>query len=144
MKTAAHASVLALALAAPALWGQLIPGSPLAGLEKLKPFETMRASSSNPNWKNGNSDVRPIPPGGTLATTEPIASSSTGRRSPRSTCAMPGSRPRRTTWARESSPRASTRCGSNAPAKPRSRKAISLVSTRSWPAERLRVLVRCE
>ncbi len=45
---------------------QLSPGNPLAGLEKLKDFEAMRASSSDPDWRNGNADSRPIPPGGTL------------------------------------------------------------------------------
>jgi hypothetical protein len=41
-------------------------GNPLNGLETLKNFQTMRASSSDPNWKNGNADSRPIPPGETL------------------------------------------------------------------------------
>ena len=45
-------------------------GNPLGGLERLKNFETMRASSSDPDWKNGNSDLRPIKPGGTLALAE--------------------------------------------------------------------------
>jgi hypothetical protein len=45
---------------------QLSAGNPLAGLEKLKDFEAMRASSSDPNWRNGNADSRPIEPGGTL------------------------------------------------------------------------------
>jgi hypothetical protein len=47
-------------------FAQLSPGNPLAGLEKLKDFETMRVSSSDPNWRNGNADSRPIEPGGTL------------------------------------------------------------------------------
>src|SRR6187551_1235661 len=45
-------------------------GNPLGGLEKLKNFETKRASSSDPNWKNGNADLRPIKPGDTLTLTE--------------------------------------------------------------------------
>ena len=45
---------------------QLAPGDPLAGLEKLKDFEAMRASSSDPDWHNGNADSRPIAPGATL------------------------------------------------------------------------------
>ena len=45
---------------------QLNLGNPLADLEKLKNFQSMRASSSDPNWKNGNGDARPIAPGGTL------------------------------------------------------------------------------
>ena len=46
---------LALGLCAQAL-AQLSPGNPLAGLEKLKDFEAMRASSSDPDWRNGNGD----------------------------------------------------------------------------------------
>ncbi len=46
MKTTAHASVLALALTAPALWGQLIPGSQPAG---------------NPDWTfAGNAGSFPV------------------------------------------------------------------------------------
>lgn len=45
---------------------QLNPGNPLADLEKLKDFQTLRASSSDPNWTNGNADARGIPAGGTL------------------------------------------------------------------------------
>ncbi len=45
---------------------QLVPGNPLSGLEKLKVYETKRASSSDSNWKNGNNDARGIRPGGTL------------------------------------------------------------------------------
>ena len=46
------------------------PGNPLNGLATLKDFQTMRASSSDPNWRNGNADSRPIPPGGTLTLAE--------------------------------------------------------------------------
>lgn len=45
---------------------QVSPGNPLSGLETLKNFEARRASSSDPNWKNGNGDCRYIAPGGTL------------------------------------------------------------------------------
>src|SRR5512136_1360033 len=45
-------------------------GSPLDGLERLKDFETKRASSSDPNWRNGNGDARPIAPGATLTVAE--------------------------------------------------------------------------
>jgi hypothetical protein len=45
-------------------------GNPLSGLERLKPFEARRASSSDPDWKNGNNDARPIAPGGTLTLAE--------------------------------------------------------------------------
>lgn len=41
-------------------------GNPLNGLETLKDFQSMRASSSDPDWRNGNADSRPIAPGGTL------------------------------------------------------------------------------
>jgi hypothetical protein len=49
---------------------QLVPGNPLSGLEQLKQFQSMRASSSDPNWRNGNGDARPIAPGGTLTLAE--------------------------------------------------------------------------
>ena len=49
---------------------QLSPGNPLSGLERLKTFESQRASSSDPDWKNGNNDSRPIKPGGTLTLAE--------------------------------------------------------------------------
>jgi hypothetical protein len=49
---------------------QLDPGNPLSGLEKLKDFQSMRASSSDPNWRDGNADARPIAPGGTLTLAE--------------------------------------------------------------------------
>ena len=45
-------------------------GSPLEGLERLKDFETRRASSSDANWRNGNADARPIAPGATLTVAE--------------------------------------------------------------------------
>ncbi len=45
---------------------QLNPGNPLADLEKLKDFQTMRVSYSDADWENCNSDHRPIAPGGTL------------------------------------------------------------------------------
>lgn len=49
---------------------QWIAGHPLEGLERLKNFETMRASSSDPDWRNGNRDARPIEPGDTLTLAE--------------------------------------------------------------------------
>jgi hypothetical protein len=48
------------------VYAQPSPGSPLSGLELLKDFESQRASSSDPDWRNGNADARPIPSGGTL------------------------------------------------------------------------------
>ena len=62
--------LLSLALAASNLDAQFAPGNPLAGLEQLKHFETRRASSSDPNWRNGNDDSRPVAPGGTLTVAE--------------------------------------------------------------------------
>ena len=54
------------ALSGGAALAQLDPGNPLSGLEKLKDFQAMRASSSDPNWRNGNGDCRWIKPGGSL------------------------------------------------------------------------------
>ncbi len=59
-----------LTLGAERVCAQLSPGNPLSGLEKLKDFEARRASSSDPNWRNGNADARPIAPGGTLTLAE--------------------------------------------------------------------------
>jgi hypothetical protein len=55
-----------LLLAGASAWSQTDLGNPLANLDKLKDFQTMRASSSDPDWKNGNSDARGIDPGATL------------------------------------------------------------------------------
>lgn len=41
-------------------------GNPLDGLAELKDFEARRSSSSDPDWRNGNGDARPIAPGDTL------------------------------------------------------------------------------
>jgi len=57
---------LILAFTGNSLLAQLDAGNPLSGLAKLKDFETKRASSSDPNWRNGNGDCRWIKPGGTL------------------------------------------------------------------------------
>jgi hypothetical protein len=61
-------NIVLAALVFPALEAaaQLNLGNPLADLEKLKNFQTLRVSSSDENWKNGNGDARPITPGGTL------------------------------------------------------------------------------
>ncbi|HTV41295.1 MAG TPA: glycoside hydrolase family 172 protein [Candidatus Sulfotelmatobacter sp.] len=45
-------------------------GNPLNGLDTLKDFQSMRASSTDPNWRNGNGDSRPIAPGQTLTLAE--------------------------------------------------------------------------
>ena len=67
-----HRSLLAVLLAASVSTAiaQLQPGNPLGGLEKLKNFETMRASSSDTNWVSGNADARRIEPGATLTLAE--------------------------------------------------------------------------
>jgi hypothetical protein len=52
------------------LQAQSLFGNPLTDLARLKPFEARRASSSDPDWKNGNADARPIAPGGTLTLAE--------------------------------------------------------------------------
>ena len=45
-------------------------GGTLDDLAVLKDFQAMRSSSADPNWKNGNGDARPIPPGETLTLAE--------------------------------------------------------------------------
>jgi hypothetical protein len=69
MKRKSYAAALMLALVtfwSTAVLAQLLPAAELSGLENLKDFEAMRASSSDPDWRNGNNDSRPIEPGGTL------------------------------------------------------------------------------
>lgn len=44
----------------------LLRGSPLDGLERLREGRSMRSSSADPNWQDGNADARPVPPGETL------------------------------------------------------------------------------
>jgi len=58
------------AMVAGAAGAQVSLGNPLSGLEQLKDFEAMRASSCAPNWQTGNADARPIPPGETLTLAE--------------------------------------------------------------------------
>jgi hypothetical protein len=70
MKRNLLAIVAALGLSAGPGMGQVDFGNPLGGLEKLKEFQTMRASSSDPNWRNGNGDARGIAAGGTLTLAE--------------------------------------------------------------------------
>lgn len=66
MKTFHFSLIAALALSLIPAHAQLNPGNPLANLEKLKDFQTLRASSSDNDWRKGNGDARPIEPGGTL------------------------------------------------------------------------------
>jgi hypothetical protein len=61
-----HLLVLIFLLSCSVVPAQLDPGNPLSGLEKLKDFRTLRASSTDPNWRNGNGDCRRIKPGGRL------------------------------------------------------------------------------
>jgi len=65
-RSVAVALALTLLAAAGTASGQSFLNSSLQGLANLKPGETQRASSSDPNWENGNGDARPIPPGETL------------------------------------------------------------------------------
>ena len=70
MKTRTLLLACVFSLVGTSLPAQPVPGSPLAGLDQLKDFETRRASSSDPNWRNGNGDARPIGPGKTLTLAE--------------------------------------------------------------------------
>ncbi len=49
-----------------AVFSQVSPGMGLSNLDRLQEGRRMRASSSDPDWRNGNRDARPIPPGDTL------------------------------------------------------------------------------
>lgn len=70
MKTAQLLCTLAVAASAMTARPQLLSGNPLSGLEKLKDFDAMRASSSNPDWRNGNGDKILIEPGATAVLAE--------------------------------------------------------------------------
>lgn len=50
--------------------GGIAHADTLDDLPNLKAFKAERSSSSDPNWKNGNGDARPIPPGNTLTLAE--------------------------------------------------------------------------
>jgi len=55
------------------LWGgQLVlaQGTGLEGLDMPREYRSMRSSSADPNWKNGNGDARPIAQGKTLKVAE--------------------------------------------------------------------------
>jgi hypothetical protein len=58
--------VLAVLLPLAAPHAQQDLASVFPDLATLKSYRTMRASSSDPDWRNGNGDSRPIPPGDTL------------------------------------------------------------------------------
>ncbi len=45
-------------------------GADLAGIDRPQPGRAMRASSADPDWRNGNWDARGIPPGETLTIAE--------------------------------------------------------------------------
>ncbi len=56
-----------------ASWTAVYAQQPLGMLDEipiLKDYKAMRASSADPNWKNGNGDARPIAPGQTLTLAE--------------------------------------------------------------------------
>jgi hypothetical protein len=59
-------SLLILQLSCGLALAQLDTGNPLAGLEQLKDFQSMRASSADRNWRDGNGDCRHINAGATL------------------------------------------------------------------------------
>ena len=56
MKTRFLIFGLALGLCVRRHWLNCHPATRSLGLEKLKDFEAMRASSSDPDWRNGNAD----------------------------------------------------------------------------------------
>ena len=58
--------VLAVTLPLASLDAQQNPSSAFPDMATLKDYRSMRESSSDPNWRNGNADARPIPAGGTL------------------------------------------------------------------------------
>jgi len=63
-------AALAVACAAPrSHWVRRQPGF-WESLERPGSFESRRSSSADPNWRNGNADARPIPPGQTLTIAE--------------------------------------------------------------------------
>ena len=62
--------MLAVAFVSVPAFGQTSLGDPLGGLELVKEYRTMRVSSSDPDWVNGNGDNRPIEAGDTLTIAE--------------------------------------------------------------------------
>lgn len=61
------AALLAAMLPVTGCQSSAVPtGFPLEGLSQIKPGHAMRSSTSDPNWKDGNGDARPIAPGQTL------------------------------------------------------------------------------
>lgn len=66
MKLTRLSLVALLLLAAGNLRSQDLTDRPMFELERLKNYASARVSSSDANWKNGNSDSRYIAPGGTL------------------------------------------------------------------------------
>ncbi len=69
-RLAVSLALAVLSIPVPRATAQLSPGNPLDGLEQLRSYETRRASSSDPNWRDGNWDARPIAPGETLTIAE--------------------------------------------------------------------------
>src|SRR5215831_10261128 len=66
MKLLPTTLVISSSLFAADALAQLNSGNPLGDLDKLKDFQTMRVSSSDANWTNGNADARGIAPAATL------------------------------------------------------------------------------
>jgi len=69
-RTLLHWFVMLAAASASYAQDQRLSGNPLDGLEKFKHFEAMRASSSDPDWKGGNADYRPLQPRSSLTVAE--------------------------------------------------------------------------
>lgn len=61
-----RAAAAALLLLTALVWMAGAQGAGLDGLELLREGRSMRSSSADPNWQDGNWDARPIPPGETL------------------------------------------------------------------------------
>ncbi len=66
MATCRFMFVMFFVVASVSLGAHAQSGDPLDGLAALKDGSSERASSSDPNWQDGNGDARPIAPGGTL------------------------------------------------------------------------------
>lgn len=66
----AYVLMVVILVVASAACAAQVDSSPLDGLSVLRDFRAMRASSSDPNWQDGNGDARFIAPGGTLTLCE--------------------------------------------------------------------------
>jgi hypothetical protein len=68
--TKATLSTVAATLLTGIAFGQAGTGFGLESISTMQDAQSKRASSSDPDWKNGNADARPIPPGETLVLAE--------------------------------------------------------------------------